>query len=352
MQKNTHKGGLIVLIIIIALILLFGVYGLLASSGKKSGMKRHFPEQKKEDSNGSTIVKLFNHIDGSKKNSSGNYIAALHIKGTIEDENKNYNQQWLLDTIDDLTDDSKNVAIMLYIDSPGGGVYEADEAYLALLDYKKETGRPVYAYMGPLAASGGYYIACAADSICANRNTLTGSIGVLAGESLDMTGLLNKLGVKVTTIHAGKNKNMLNFNEPLTDEQKAIMQAVADEAYDQFTGIVAKSRKLKIAAVRSLADGRIYTAKQALNNGLIDRVCSWDDAIATLEHDYFKDADIDVEDCEYESKESFYDMMLGSLAKISGQKASLPLNALEEKAVAEALPSLPFPAYYYAGSVR
>jgi protease IV len=351
MKKNMHKGGLIVFCIIILFAVLAAVWALFfrgsGSSRPKSQMQ--FPEQ--NNNAAGSIAKLFGKRLQKKSSRAfeSPYIAAIYIEGTIEDANRTYNQEWLLDTIDDLSDDSSNKALILYIDSPGGGVYQSDEVYLALKDYKKNTGRPICAYMGPLAASGGYYIACAADNLSANRNTLTGSIGVIAGESIDVTGLLKKYGIKATTIHAGKNKNMLNFNEPLTDEQKAIMQAVADEAYDQFTGIVAGSRKMNIATVKKLADGRIYTAKQALGNNLIDRICTWDEAITALEDNYLKGETCGVQDYRYEQKESFYDMLIGSVSKIGSQKAAAPFSALEAKAVEMITPAIPFPAYYYAG---
>ena len=169
--------------------------------------------------------------------------------------------------------DPNNRGILLNINSPGGTVYESDEAYLALMD-------------SSLAASGGYYIACAADYIYANRNTLTGSIGVIAGESVDATGLFEKIGIKMTTITAGRNKNMGNYNSVLTEEQRAIMQSIADEAYEQFTEIVSDSRGLSISQVKELADGRIYTAKQAKNNGLIDFVLPFEGAKDDI-RDYF-----------------------------------------------------------------
>lgn len=350
MKKNNHKGGLVVFCIIIAVALIAAAWTLFSHGGSiRTKKEMQFPEQ--NNNAAGSIAKLFGKRlpKKSSRTFESPYIAAIYIEGTIEDANRTYNQEWLLDTIDDLADDSSNKGIMLYIDSPGGGVYQSDEVYLALKDYKKNTGRPVCAYMGPLAASGGYYIACAADSLNANRNTLTGSIGVIAGESLDVTGLLKKYGIKATTIHAGKNKNMLNINEPLTDEQKAIMQAVADEAYDQFTGIVAASRKMKIDTVKKLADGRIYTAKQALGNKLIDRICTWDEAITGLEDDYLKGETCDVQDYRYEEKVSFYDMLMGSVSKIGSQKASAPFSALEAKAVELITPGIPFPAYYYAG---
>ncbi|MCR5290348.1 MAG: signal peptide peptidase SppA [Treponema sp.] len=256
------------------------------------------------------------------KRSKSDYIAVLYIKGVIESKNKTYNQSWLLSTIQDLTEDPKNKAIMLYINSPGGGVYEADAVYLALEDYKTKTSKPVFAYLGPLAASGGYYIACAATTIFANRNTLTGSIGVISGSSIDATRLMDKLGITMTTITAGRNKNMGNYNEPFNDEQKAIMQSIADEAYDQFTSIVASSRKMPLKQVHVLADGRIYSALQAKNNGLIDQVCSWEDALAELKKEE-NVGNCTVEPFKVEEKTSFYEYVKGAVSSIATISAAI-----------------------------
>jgi protease IV len=341
MNTITHKKGLIVFTCIIIITVLSLVISALNE-------KQFIPEHQQNEPGTTAQPELLKKSRKAPAVFQKSYIAALFIEGTIEDENKAYSQKWLLDTIDTLSSDTKNKAIMLFINSPGGGVYQADEVYLALVNYKKTTGRPVYAYLGPLAASGGYYIACAADSICANRNTLTGSIGVIAGQSIDMTGLLNKIGVKATTITAGKNKNMFNFNEPLSPEQKAIMQSVADDAYDQFTGIVAESRKMDISSVKTLADGRIYTAHQAVSNGLIDRICSWDDAIATLEHDMLNGTRMETETFRYDQKETLYDLLLGAATKIHGLTAGTPLlSPLERTALEHAVPDIPYPAYYY-----
>jgi protease-4 len=211
------------------------------------------------------------------------YMAVLSVNGVIQSENKTYNQEWVLDHIDRLKNDKKNLGMLLVIDSPGGSVYGADEVYLALKDYA-QSGKTLRAYLGPLAASGGYYIACAAEHIAANRNTLTGSIGVISSQSVDLTRLLDTYGIKVTTITAGKNKNMLNFNSPLTEEQQKIMQGIADECYDQFVEIVSESRKMAAGRIKTLADGRIYTARQALEARLIDEITSLDEAEENLEN--------------------------------------------------------------------
>ncbi|MCM1320476.1 MAG: signal peptide peptidase SppA [Bacteroides sp.] len=220
------------------------------------------------------------------------YMAVLHITGVIEDNNETYNQKEAEFTIEELTEDSSNKALVLYIDSPGGLVYNTDEIYQRLLNYKSK-GKKIYAYLGPIAASGGYYIACAADIITANRNSATGSIGVIAGTSIDLTEFLQKYGVKITTITAGENKNMMNFDAPLTEEQKQIAQSWAAEVYDQFVSIVSENRNLPESEVRSLADGRIYTASQAHKLHLIDSIDTFNNALDSFKAD-ISDDNIDV----------------------------------------------------------
>ena len=135
---------------------------------------------------------------------------------------KRINQPTFLQQFPTLEEKKDVVGIIVYINSPGGAVFESDEVYEALLRYKEKTKKPVYAYFASLAASGGYYIGCAADKIIANRNTLTGSIGVIAGRFVDLTELMAKYGIKSKTIHAGRNKIMGSFDEPATEEQKQI----------------------------------------------------------------------------------------------------------------------------------
>ena len=293
-----HTKGLIILIAIAVISVFFGAKSLYSKLTDKSSFSFHFSTGNDADddfeeefidefedsfTNGGTIGKIINltqrkNSEVDPKATKKPYISVIHIRGVISEENKTYNQKWLLKQIKRAKNDPNNRGILLNINSPGGTVYESDEAYLSLLEFKESTKRPVYAYFGSLAASGGYYIGCAADTIDANRNCLTGSIGVIAGQALDATALLDKLGVKITTITAGRNKNMGNYNSSLTEEQRAILQSIADEAYEQFTEIVADSRNLDLSNVKALADGRVYTAKQAKSHGLVDDVCSFDEA--------------------------------------------------------------------------
>lgn len=255
------------------------------------------------------------------------YIAQIDITGTISDssssliyEPSSYNQTWLLNTIDGLIEEDNNEGILLYLDTPGGSVYATDEVYLKLMEYKKKTGNPVYAAMGPTCASGGYYISCAADRSYANRNGITGSIGVTMGTSIDISKLLEDYGIKTTTLVSGRNKAMGSMYDPLTEEQLAIYQSIIDESYEQFTSIVAKGRNMDIAKVKELADGRVYTAKQAAKNGLIDGIKTLQDTIITMQKD------IDMEDCpvyEYAYHESvdLYSMLFGLVDKFGGKSS-------------------------------
>ena len=275
------------------------------------------------------------------KNYKGQYVGLVYLTGTIEEKNNEYNQDWILNTISKLKDDKKNLGMVLYIDSPGGSVYQADQVYFALKEYKA-SGKALEVYMGPLAASGGYYIACAADEIWANRNTLTGSIGVIAGQSFDMTEFLKNLGIKSETIHAGKNKNMMNYNEEFTDEQRQIMQSIADECYEQFCKIVAEERGLTIEKVHELADGRIYSANQAFSNGLIDNIGTLDKAVDNLTTKLEKPG-IKVTSYSYESKESFISTLMG-IINSSNTKAR---GILPEEILQDIENSDLYPAYLY-----
>lgn len=270
----------------------------------------------------------------------GESIAVLEVQGVISgDDGVSYNQNWLLQSINEIANDSTNQGILLYINSPGGGVYETDEVYLELKAYQEYTGNPIYVSMGSMAASGGYYLATAADSIYANRNTLTGSIGIIMGSSIDLTGLMERYGIKSTTITAGANKNMFNFDAPVTPEQKAIMQSIADESYEQFVGIVAQERGLTLPETRVLADGRIYTAKQALANGLIDGIATFEETQWIMEEDLGLD-DPTYWYYSYEPDLSFWDVLLMKAGGNSSQSAELEII---KKAL---LPVAKGPAYY------
>lgn len=240
---------------------------------------------------GLIINAIGSSIFGGKKVSkpAKPYIAVLHVEGTITQENRDswgrpygYQHKFTLDQIDQLINDENNKGIMLFINSPGGGVYESDELYFKIKEYKGSTMRPVYSYMGSMAASGGYYVASPADKILANRNCWTGSIGVTIGTLFDVSGFLEHHGIKSTTITSGRNKAMGSVVDPLSSEQKEIFQSLVDEAYMQFVNIVKEERNMDMTTVIEIADGRIYTAYQAMDISLIDGISTFDGALAQM----------------------------------------------------------------------
>jgi protease-4 len=144
---------------------------------------------------------------------------------------------------------------------------------------KAQKEKKVLVSMGSVAASGGYYIACAADTIMANPGTITGSIGVIM-ESLNVEELLHKIGLRSMVVKSGKHKDLGSPLRPMTDEEKKLLQGVLDSVHDQFVRAVAEGRKLPVEKVRELADGRIFSGEQAKNLGLVDELGNLEEAIA------------------------------------------------------------------------
>ncbi|MDR1136311.1 MAG: signal peptide peptidase SppA [Clostridiales Family XIII bacterium] len=255
------------------------------------------------------------------------FIAKLSVEGEIAaypsvdilGSISGYYHQWTLEQIDDLINDSNNAGLIIFVNTPGGGVYESDELYLKIKEYKELTERPVYISMGSMAASGGYYISAPADKIFANRNTWTGSIGVTMGTMIDISGFLDEYGVKTTTIDSGVNKSAGSYFEEFTPEQEAIFQGLVDEAYEQFTEIVAEGRGLDLTYTRSISDGRIYTAKQAKELGLIDEIGSYDEALDDMKEAY-NFGDIGVKEMYYYDDRSLLSVLLGEsgIRQLSG----------------------------------
>lgn len=170
-------------------------------------------------------------------------------------------------------------AVILDIDSGGGGITASDILYQAVRDFQDaQDGRVVVAIFGDVAASGAYYIALAADHIVARPTSITGSIGVLM-QSLNMRELGAKIGVRDVTIKSGANKDILNPLQELTEEQRGMLQGIVDDLYTRFLNLVAERRSLPVETVRPLADGRVITANEAMRVGLVDEIGYWEDAL-------------------------------------------------------------------------
>jgi protease-4 len=166
-------------------------------------------------------------------------------------------------------------SVVLRVNSPGGSVVASDEIYHALLDFEK----PIVIWMGDMAASGGYYISCGGDYVFAHPDTLTGSIGVIS-QFINAEELMDEIGVEVVVITSGPRKDMGSLFREMTEEEQELWGEVIDEIYEGFVKLVADARDLPLEEVRELADGRVYTGRQALELGLVDELGTPDDAIA------------------------------------------------------------------------
>jgi protease-4 len=173
--------------------------------------------------------------------------------------------------------------IILRLDTPGGDVTSSDILYREVLKFKKRTGLPVVALMMGVAASGGYYVASACDAIIAHPSTITGSIGVISLFP-DVEGLLSKVGIKVQVIKSGELKDAGSPFRNLSEQEQRLFQGIIDELYERFLDVIHEKRKdaLSLEEIRDLADGRVYTATQALKLKLIDEVGYFDEALARV----------------------------------------------------------------------
>jgi len=198
-------------------------------------------------------------------------IAVIEVEGIITQSRDT------IKTLYEYKDNTNIKAIIVRIDSPGGGVGPSQEIYAELQKLKDK--KLLIASMGSVAASGGYYIACAADKIFANPGTITGSIGVII-EFANIEELLGKIGLKSVVIKSGKYKDILSPTRELKEDEKALIQSVIDSIHGQFIDAVALGRKMPRKKVADIADGRIFSGEQAKANGLVDELGTLQDAIA------------------------------------------------------------------------
>lgn len=209
-------------------------------------------------------------------------IAVINIKGVIDDQMS----EWVRRQLDQAEADNSVQGIIVRIVSPGGGVSSSDQIHYAITRFKERTGKPVLGFMQSVAASGGYYSAVACDEIMAEPTCITGSIGVIMNFMVVKDLLEDKLGINPVTIKSGKRKDWPSMFNEATDEQKQYLsEKLITPAYDRFVTLVAEGRKdmLTETEVRQLADGSIYSAPEAVKNGLIDQVGYMDDAVYRAE---------------------------------------------------------------------
>jgi protease IV len=211
-------------------------------------------------------------------------IVVVPVEGTIASAESSVGgvqatatPEGLSDALRQVADDTSVVAVVLEINSPGGGVTASDEMHQSILDFKRNTDRPVVVSMGDTAASGGYYISTAADRIVANETTLTGSLGVIF-QLTNFSEAADKYGISQVVIKSGKFKDIGNTFREMKPEEREVFQSLVDESYDEFVSVISEGRGLSEERVREIADGRIYSGSQAKELGLVDSFGGIDEA--------------------------------------------------------------------------
>lgn len=208
-------------------------------------------------------------------------IVQLFVSGVISSERTNASlapmTERLTEQLRRVEEDELVKAVVLRIDSPGGEVVATDEIHRRLLRLKQTRRIPIVVSMGSTAASGGYYLATAGDTIFANPNTLTGSLGVIFSLT-NYSEAIDKLGIRTYAIKSGRFKDIGSPARPLTEPERHIFQTLVNESYQRFVNVIVQGRKLPRTRVLQIADGRIYSGEQAKRLGLVDRFGDLDDA--------------------------------------------------------------------------
>ena len=216
-------------------------------------------------------IAWFSHLRGREGGLVfGEKVGVLEVKGVIA------NVQPSIEELAKFRRDGSIKAVVVRIESPGGGVSPSQELYEEIRRTVQQ--KPVVVSMGSVAASGGYYIACAAQKIYANPGTITGSIGVIL-QFTNFEELLKKIGFRMEVVKSGPYKDVGNPGREMTPEEKAYLQKMVDNVHQQFVRDVARGRQMKVETVQEVADGRIFTGEQAMELGLVDELGNLKDAI-------------------------------------------------------------------------
>jgi protease-4 len=282
---------------------------------------------------GTAMFVLLKVVGPSSSLPFGEKIGVISVEGAILDS------QTILSQIVSLKDDKDISAIIVRINSPGGAVAPSQEIFREL--QKTSQTKKVVASLGSVAASGGYYVAAAADHIVANPGTITGSIGVIV-EFVQIQELLGKIGVGFEVLKSGEFKDIGSPTRKLTPQDRAVIQSLIGEIQEQFVAAVAEGRGMPIEKVREIADGRVFSGEKAKELGLVDELGNFQDAVditkemagirGEVELVYPKKAGLRILDLfRDEAARSFANLLAGLRSRISYQWSGIPTSPLTEK---------------------
>ena len=255
-------------------------------------------------------------------------VAVLSVEGTILADDTSslissggYDHEGFLSQLDYAAEDESVVGIVIYVNTPGGGVVESRQIHDKIQQIKRETEKPIYISMGGMAASGGYYISAPADKIFALEETWTGSLGVIMS-SINYSQLLENIGVESVTIKSGEYKDIMSSSREMTPEEQNIMQVLNENAYNRFVQVIAEGRGMTEERVRQIADGRIYDGLQAKEIGLIDEFGYLADVTTAMKTDLGKE-DAQVVRYSAVGDFDFSQFFSATFQKLSGESSEL-----------------------------
>jgi len=258
------------------------------------------------------LVASFAWLSGDGLGGAVNHIAKVRIEGTITEDDE------LLERLEKVRKSAAVKGVIISIDSPGGTTAGGEAIFEAVR--KLAADKPVVAQVGTLAASAGYMIASAADHIVARQSSIVGSIGVLV-QFPDVTGLMDKIGIKLEEVKSSPLKAEPNPFNPTTDEERAMLRSMIMDSYDWFVGLVDERRPMTRAEVMAVADGSVFTGRQALQRKLVDELGGEDQAVAWLGT---KGVDGTLEVVEWKAKSESWFLSSQSLAQTFSRLAGLP----------------------------
>lgn len=271
------------------------------------------------------------HVSGPSGMRANSKVAVVTVDDLIIGSEWTGTAAWILAQLDCAAEDEKVKAVILDVDSPGGGITACDVIYGRIRELQAQ-GITIVVLMRNIAASGGYYISAPADYIVAQPTTLTGSIGVIIS-TYNVEGLFDKIGIEAVVFKSGDKKDMLSPYRPISEEERRALQEITDEMFDRFREVVMKGRNLTEEEMDAAADGSVFTASRALDLNLIDEIGYFDDARKVA----LQAAGAKAEVVRYSEPPSLADVLFA--------KGPSPLSRVEERlaALAETLQ----PGFYY-----
>ncbi|MBL0318536.1 MAG: signal peptide peptidase SppA [Alphaproteobacteria bacterium] len=248
-------------------------------------------------------------VDGGLTHGLTSYIARIDIEGIIYE-----NPHWQ-EVIGEIADDKSAKALLVYVNSPGGTLVGAENLFNELKYVRSK--KPVVVIMGDYAASGGYWVSIAADRIFAREGTMTGSIGVIM-QTPEVTGLIDKIGIKMYTFKSSELKGSPSPFEKMTPQVEHAVNDMILDAYNIFVEHVAQSRNFSIEETKKLADGRVYSGRQAVKLKLVDAIGGQREAIEWLTKEKQIEATIDIKKVSLDEEKTVMDQLFSSMASAAG----------------------------------